>query len=93
MDALSVIPHFEEDWLNEIKQGIILELNEVFSNKTINDPANIDALLSIKSIFAYPLVYKGKAIGVLILHQCDYERAWKKEELSYIKQICLLLNI
>ena len=93
VEAINVIPTIEKHWLERIYEGDVLVLDQrhdIFPNSISKD---VGSLLSIRSMFGYPLLYKGKAIGVLILHECDYERIWKNEEILYLREISLLLSI
>jgi len=89
IEAISVIPSLEREWLSKINAGenIVLLQNQEIASK------NLDSLLSIQSILGYPLTYKTKTVGTLVLHQCDYSRNWRNEELSYLSKVSMLLGI
>ena len=89
VEALSVIPKVENEWLEKLHKNEICILDQ----KQVNFIQNIDSLLSIQSILGYPLVWNNKPIGVIVLHQCNYERFWKEDELIYLKQVTMILNI
>ena len=93
LETLSVISAHEKKWLEKIQNHEQLELNITNNYILNNDSSNIESLLSIKSVFGCPLVYAGKSIGVLVLHQCDYERVWREDEIAFIKEITLFLGI
>lgn len=89
VDAISVIPSSELEWLKIIHSGeniLLMQKQDKFID-------SIESLLSIKSILGCSLVYNGNPIGVIILHQCDYERNWKPEEISYVKNVALILGL
>lgn len=93
LESASVIPSVEDEWLYRIKNNQILILN---NNKVLlqNSPSrDVESLLSIKSVLGYPLIYKDKTLGVLVLHQCDYERIWKTEEMQYLREVALFLSV
>ena len=93
LESVSVVSSVEYEWLNRIKNNQVLILN---NNKILfqNSPSkNIESLLSIKSVLGYPLTYGAKVLGVIVLHQCDYERSWKAEEIQYLREISLLLSV
>ena len=89
IESISVVPFIEQQWLQEIQSG----KNVVLVQSQRTDVENIDSLLSVKSFLAYPLRYKNKTVGTLVLHQCDYEREWKTEELSYLAKVSFLLGV
>lgn len=89
LGSISVIPNIEKEWIEKIKKEGFL----ILDHKEDSFSKDFELLLSIRSILGYPLFYKAKPIGVLILHQCDHGREWKSNEISYIKQITLLLSI
>ena len=89
LEAISVVPQLEEEWLSVLKKDKSLILNKSLSNKV----SNIDALLAIKSIFASPIVYKDELIGSIVLHQCDYSKVWSDDEVKSLKELSLLLGI
>lgn len=93
MESLSVVPYIENEWLNELKNNQPLVLNK--SKDLIEDSPskNVESLLSIKSILGYPLTYKNKILGVIALHQCDYERVWKNDEIQLLRELSLLLSV
>lgn len=93
LESLSVISSIEDEWLQKIKnnQVLILNHNSVLLQGSL--PSDIEALLSIKSILGYPLIYEGKPLGVIVLHQCDYERIWKTEEIQYLRETAVLLSV
>ena len=89
LEAVSVIPKTENEWLEKLKKNEICILDRQ-QGKFVK---NVDSLLSIQSILGYPLIWNDKPIGVLVLHQCDYERFWKEDELIYLKQASMMLNV
>ncbi|GEM_PF-1574222 len=94
LEALSVVTNIEKTWLDKSLQGEINLLNQRCNYFESSLPANnIESLLSINSILGFPLTYKEKPIGVIIFHQCDYERAWKLEEINCIKEVAILLGL
>ena len=93
LDAISVVSSIEQSWLENLKNGNILDLNKSQFAPLNGDSSDLDLLLSIKSIFGCPLIYREKAVGVIVLHQCDYERMWKEEEILLLKEIALLLGV
>ena len=92
VESVSVVPSIENEWLQKIRsnQLLILNNNKVFPQSSASQ--NIESLLSIKSILGYPLIYKNRILGVLVLHQCDYERIWKTEEIQYLRETALFLS-
>lgn len=89
IEAIAVISSIEKKWLHKIQLDEVVELDQQ-QDKFFQD---IESLLSIQSIFGYPLVYKKDVIGALILHQCDYQRSWKTQEKAYLKRLALLISI
>ena len=93
LESLSVVSPIENEWLQRIKNNkvLILNQNNVLLQSSLSK--DIEVLLSIKSILGYPLIYDGKPLGVIVLHQCDYERIWKTEEIQYLREIAILLSV
>lgn len=93
LTALSVIPEVERVWLEKVQkhENVILDQPKCYVASKISE--DLESLISIQSILGCPILYKGKAIGVMVLHQCDYERIWKKEEISFLKEVLLLLGV
>lgn len=89
IEAISVIPSIEQEWVQRLQNGEVLLLNKQQSH-FVDD---LDSILSIQSILGQPLTYNGKIVGAVILHQCDYERVWRPEEISYLKSLSLFLSI
>lgn len=93
LSALSVITDVEKEWINRIKEekNLFLQLNKLRPFSSIS--SSIENLLSIKSIFGSPLIFKDEIIGVLILHECSYEREWRAQELLYLRQVASLISL
>ena len=93
LEAVSVVPLIENEWINKIKnnQILILNNNKVLLHNLLS--RDVELLLSIKSVLGYPLIYKNKVLGVLMLHQCDCERIWKTEEIQYLRESALILSV
>ena len=89
LEAKSVMPLIEGEWVEQIQSN----QNYILNQKQINISQGIESFLSIRSILGCHMVYKGKIIGVLILHQCDYERVWEEDEIFYIRNYALFLGI
>lgn len=88
VEAKSVINEDEHDWLKNLGGAKDLILNK--SKNKFN--SCVDELLSIQSVLGVSIVYKEKVVGVLVLHQCDYQRIWRSEEISYVKAIASVLG-
>lgn len=92
VEALSVIPTYERNWLNELKNGQISILN-IRPDEMNECSTNLETLLSIKSILGLPIVFKSKVVGVLVLHQCDYARSWREADINYLRKIAVMLGL
>ncbi|MBI2995762.1 MAG: HD domain-containing protein [Candidatus Melainabacteria bacterium] len=94
LESSSIIPVFEKDWLCKLEKKYDHESFLLSYKMDVGKAlSGIEALLSIYSVLGYPLIYKDKPIGVIVLHQCDYERNWKDDEISYLKEISLFLSV
>lgn len=89
MEAISVIPKSENDWILELCSGKKIKLDVLLGS---NENYLYD-ILSVKSIYGSPIMFKGKPIGVIVVHQCDYPRAWNCDESLYLSHISSLLGI
>lgn len=89
IEAISIIPKFEEPWINALRDGRI----SLLINNQIPSILNIEIVLSIKSILGVPIVYKDKAVGVITIHQCDYERTWEEEEIVFVNEIAFIISL
>ena len=93
LESISVIPSNEQNWIKQLQNGELIVLDQRQNILEDNIAKDIDSLLSVQSVLGYPLLYKGKAIGVLVLHQCDYRRDWKNDEVLYLREVSLLLSL
>jgi len=89
MSAISVVPKIEYEWIQKLdsKKDVILQYAENY----LQD--GIEKLLSVKSILGYPILFRNKVIGVLILHQCDYERCWNVGNIELLRRISIMLGL
>lgn len=89
MDAISVVPKIEYEWIQKLdsRKDVILQYSENY----LQD--GIEKLLSVKSILGCPILFKNKAIGVLILHQCDYERCWNVGNIELLRRVSMMLGL
>jgi diguanylate cyclase (GGDEF)-like protein/putative nucleotidyltransferase with HDIG domain len=53
----------------------------------------IEKLLSVKSILGCPILFKNKVVGILILHQCDYERAWNSNNIELLRRVSNIIGL
>src|SRR3989338_8300620 len=93
VEAISVIPSFESNWLNKLQNQECLTLDCIQKNNLDYTSNDLESLLSIQSVCANSLIFKDKVFGFLILHQCDYKRQWHEHEICYLKEITLLLSV
>lgn len=89
MEAISVIPKAENDWIVDLCSGKKTKLEVLLSS---NENYLYD-ILSVKSIYGSPVIFKGKPIGVIIVHQCDCPRLWNEDEKLYLSHISSFLGI
>lgn len=90
LESISVISKPETDWLKNNDTEFLI-YNK--SSAVKSDLSDIDLLLSIQSALGCPIIYKGNIVATLVLHQCNYERSWKEEEISFLKEIALLIGL
>ncbi len=92
LESVNVVSSIEDEWLSIIRNNQVLILN---NNKVLLQELpskDVESLLSIKSVLGYPLVCRNKPLGVIVLHQCDYGRIWKTEEIQCIREVALLIS-
>ena len=94
LSSMAVLPKAEYDWLINISKSDLGEMNEsLILNTFLNASSETESLLSIKSIVGVPIVFSGKLIGTIVLHQCNFEKIWYQEELSLLSLISRLLSL
>lgn len=91
VEAISVIPSFEHLWLKQIVSGTHEILN-ILPASGDTKSMGVENLLSVKSALGVPIIYRGKPVGVVLVHQCDYERSWSKYEILYLEHLAIMLS-
>lgn len=92
LESLSVIPSFEQTYIRKLKSGDISPMDFQLSGVVDDSVSKIEQLLSIKSAFYFPLVFKDKACGILSLHECNYLRKLHEHQKSYLEEVALILG-
>ena len=94
LSSMSVIPSVEYEWLMNISKLDLTEMNDkAILNVLCEASSETDSLLAVKSIAAVPIVFSGKLIGTIVLHQCNFEKIWHQEEFSLLTLIAKLLSL
>jgi len=83
---------------NPHMQQLLAEDRAIASNNVYGDPLlrNAEPIcrqIQLKSMLAVGTFYKGKANGVIGLHQCDRYRYWKPEEIELIEAVASQVGI
>ena len=99
LEAISIIPQFELDWISDMKsdryrlQNKVINLPNAGILSTNEISKGIESLLSIKSFLGIPIFCKHELLGMLCLHQCDYERYWREDEIRFLKEVAFILSL
>ena len=67
--------------------------NDVYNDPLLKEATPICQQFQIKSMLCVRTSYKGEANGIIGLHQCDYHRVWKGEEIELLEAISAQLGI
>lgn len=94
--AADLLLDFEKDWLESLndlpevdRANEILHITDV-DKKFTNTPEPLKTILEtvqIKSFLGIPLVARGQVIGSLCIHQCDRNREFTENEISFAKRV------
>ena len=60
---------------------------DVFSDPLLNSDVPMYQKLKVRSILAIRTSYQGKPNGIIHLHQCDYIRQWKQDEINLLEEV------
>ncbi|MCL2931271.1 MAG: response regulator [Trichodesmium sp. MAG_R03] len=60
---------------------------DVFSDPLLKSSAPMYRRLKVRSILAVRTSYQGKPNGIINLHQCDYMRQWKQDEIDFLEEV------
>lgn len=98
---VSVLNYQEDDCLTRIshcwqkyKQGFVLAVDDVEKTYALEDCLlNFLRRSQVKSKLAAPIIFEEKLWGLLIAHQCDYQRDWHESEKSFLSAIAEQLAI
>lgn len=90
LDAISVIPPYEDEYLKMIRNKDFNTLEISFA--PIRETNEIEKLLSIRYAFIQPIVFNEKFLGLISLHQTDYNRKLYDQEKLYLMQASSILS-
>lgn len=70
----------------------------IISNDVFDDPLTVKAQdichqYNIKSMLAIRTSYQGKTNGILVLHQCEYQRHWQEDEIELLELVAEAVGI
>ncbi|MDJ0533056.1 MAG: ATP-binding protein [Xenococcaceae cyanobacterium MO_207.B15] len=79
-------------------QKVLSQEKAVVSHNVSEDPllqtvSHVYEQLQIISMVAVRTSYKGQINGVIALHQCDYHRYWKKDEIELLEAVAAQVGI
>jgi PAS domain S-box-containing protein len=75
------------------KQSEPLCISDIASSEIFNDVRKEVSSLNIKSVYAHNLQFKDRALGILIVYQCDKMREWSQEDVEFLEEITFFLSI
>jgi two-component system sensor histidine kinase/response regulator len=84
------LPHLRDRY----QQGIPLAIDNI--EQAYQDEADMLAFLraaQVKSTLAAPIVVHGQFWGLLVAHQCQYQRQWQDNEVTFLQHIAEHLAI
>ncbi len=60
---------------------------DVFSDPLLKSSAPMYRRLKVRSMLAVRTSYQGQPNGIINLHQCDYMRQWKQDEIDLLEEV------
>ncbi|MEM1171223.1 MAG: response regulator [Cyanobacteria bacterium P01_H01_bin.35] len=60
---------------------------DVFSDPLLKSSAPMYRRLKVRSMLAIRTSYQGQPNGIINLHQCDYMRQWKQDEIDLLEEV------
>ena len=66
---------------------------DVFSDPLLKSSAPMYRRLKVRSILAVRTSYQGKPNGIINLHQCDYMRQWKQDEIEFLEEVAFQVGL
>ncbi len=78
---------------NVLSQDRAIVSENVYKEPLLENFRDICRQLKMKSMLAVRTSYQGKPNGVIGLHQCDYYREWKPQEIELLESIASQLGI
>ena len=76
-----------------LAQDAAISSTNTYLEPLLMKDTEVCCLLGVKSILAVRTSYKGKPNGVIVLHQCDYFRHWRNEEIELLESVAAQVGI
>ncbi len=82
------IPVENNPYLEEIlRADRAVVIDDIYSEFTLNNFRSFWGEMGVKSMIAIRTSYQGQTNGILILHQCDRQRHWQKDDTESLEAI------
>lgn len=99
-DIPSVLNQMGDHWMKASQQlrqkyqsGLVISTTHIDGIPDLAEVLQFPAIAQIKSELTTPILVQGNLWGLLIAHQCDYERQWEQADQSFLQQIVDHLSI
>ena len=66
---------------------------DIFSDTLLKSSAPMYRRLNVRSILAVRTSYQGQPNGIINLHQCDYTRQWKQDEIDLLEEVAFQVGL
>lgn len=84
---------FGEKYVTYYQNGRVQAIADIYNAGLSNCHLQILSHFQIKANLVVPLVLKNKLWGLLCIHQCSDTRIWQAEEIDFIQQIAIHLDV
>jgi two-component system sensor histidine kinase/response regulator len=99
-DIPSVLHQMGDHWVNasrELRQkyqsGLVISKSQIDGIPELAEVLHFPPIAQVKSELTVPILVQGELWGLLIAHQCDYERQWQRSDQHFLQQIVDHLSI
>ncbi|MGB3511385.1 MAG: response regulator [Microcoleaceae cyanobacterium] len=90
LDIVVSYNSYTEKLLSEDKA---IASSDIFSDPLLKSSAPMYKRLKVRSMLAIRTSYQGKPNGIINLHQCDYMRQWKQDEIDLLEDVAAQVGL
>ncbi|MDY6804312.1 MAG: PAS domain S-box protein [Cyanobacteriota bacterium] len=93
MEGMSVPVQGNRQVEELLGQERAMALEDAHCHPMIMAQSDMCCLVELKSILAVRTSYRGEPNGVMVLHQCDRQRRWSREEIELLESVAAQVGI